>query len=239
MKQGHTLHGIPIGIVMLNTGFQRLPGDVGHAATWDFPVLYHVVDAATQATLFDRGVDALLEPFAEACTLLASSGVKGIATSCGFLAALQPQLSARSPVPVVSSALLQIPMVQSLLGATRRVGVITADAACLQQGHFEGVGVARHRDLVIAGLPEDGAIRRDLRTNASVVDPQAQARELCEIGIAMVKAQPDVGAIVLECTNLAPHAKALQHAIGLPVFDVVTLVNWFHAALVARAWPSV
>jgi len=230
---------ISIGILMLNTSFQRLCGDIGHPDTWDFPVHYRVVDAATQGALFGQGADRLLEPFALACEELAALGVKGITTSCGFLAALQPQLSARSPVPVATSALMQIPMVQSLIGPARRIGVITVDAAALTHAHFAGVGVDMNTtaNVQIAGLPVEGVIWRDLRGNASTVDPQAQAEELCAVGRALVSAHPDIGALVLECTNLAPHAKALQLATGLPVFDIVTLVNWFRSALVARAWP--
>ncbi|HEY0275734.1 MAG TPA: aspartate/glutamate racemase family protein, partial [Paenirhodobacter sp.] len=56
------------------------------------------------------------------------------------------------------------------------------------------------------------------------------------VGRAFVARYPDIGALVLECTNLAPHARALQQATGLPVFDSVTLVNWFHAALCSQSW---
>lgn len=233
---GHTVHGVSIGILMLNTSFQRLPGDVGNALTWDFPVAYRIIETATQDRVFSGGTDGLIDAFAAGCADLAASGVRGIATSCGFLAPMQAELSARSPIPVVTSSLLQVPMVQALIGARRRVGVITIDAASLTDAHFPvGTTLA---DIDIAGMPVDGVLRSDLRGNAKVVDAKAQSDELCAVGRAMVERQPDLGAFVIECTNLAPHSRALQAATGLPVFDVVTLVNWFHAALQARAWPA-
>ena len=44
---GKTVYGASVGILMLETRFPRIPGDVGHAATWPFPVLYRVVRGAT------------------------------------------------------------------------------------------------------------------------------------------------------------------------------------------------
>jgi len=36
---------------------------------------------------------------------------------------------------------------------------------------------------------------------------------------------------VLECTNLPPYADALRQHLGLPVYDMVTAVNWLRAGL--------
>lgn len=235
-RSGSTLHGIRIGILMLNTRFQRLAGDIGNARTWDFPVLYKVVTGATQERVFEEGLDGLLAPFIDGCQELATLGVSGIVTSCGYLAPLQDALSRLCQVPVVTSALLQIPMAQALIGPKRKIGVITIDAASLTDDHLPGT--IRLEDVRIAGMPENGVMRRDLRGNAPVVDATAQQDELCRVGLALQKAHPDVGAFIVECTNLAPHSRALNRASGLPVFDIVTLVNWFHASLEPRAWQT-
>ena len=41
------VHGVTVGIMILDTGFQRLPGDIGYAPTFDFPVQYKVVKGTT------------------------------------------------------------------------------------------------------------------------------------------------------------------------------------------------
>lgn len=53
----------------------------------------------------------------------------------------------------------------------------------------------------------------------------------------LVAEHPDVGALVLECTNMPPYLADIQRATGLPVFDVVSLVRMVHAALVAGLSP--
>ncbi|MBI1964442.1 MAG: hypothetical protein HYS37_13825 [Candidatus Rokubacteria bacterium] len=53
----------------------------------------------------------------------------------------------------------------------------------------------------------------------------------------LVAEHPDVGAIVLECTNMPPYAADVQRATGLPVFDIVSLVTLLHGALAAGLPP--
>ena len=47
----------------------------------------------------------------------------------------------------------------------------------------------------------------------------------------MAHADASIGALVLECTNLAPYSRDIGRLTGLPVFDMVTLVHWFHRSL--------
>jgi Asp/Glu/hydantoin racemase len=55
-------------------------------------------------------------------------------------------------------------------------------------------------------------------------------------GRDLVANNPDIGAIVLECTNMPPYAAALQAAVGLPVYDIYSMITWFHAGLRPRAF---
>ena len=51
---------------------------------------------------------------------------------------------------------------------------------------------------------------------------------------ALVSRHSDVGAIVMECTNLPPFARAVSELTGLPVYDIYSFVTWFHAGLAPR-----
>jgi Asp/Glu/hydantoin racemase len=65
----------------------------------------------------------------------------------------------------------------------------------------------------------------------------AQAeRDVVEAGKELVARHPDVGAIVLECANMAPYAATLQKQLGLPVYDIYSMITWFHAGLRPRAF---
>ena len=54
----------------------------------------------------------------------------------------------------------------------------------------------------------------------------------------MVSRHPDIGAIVLECTNMPPYAFALREALGLPVYDIYSLITWLHAGLRPREFGA-
>jgi hypothetical protein len=65
-------------------------------------------------------------------------------------------------------------------------------------------------------------------------------QDLLNAGHEMISKYPEVGALVLECHNMAPFSRALNNALGIPVYDVYTFVTWFHSGLYPRdfGWPG-
>lgn len=220
-----------LGILILDTKFPRIVGDIGNPASFAFPVLYEKLEGIgpQQAVRDAPGRDDLIDVLAGATQRLASRGAKGISTSCGFLALLQRELAARSPVPVATSSLLQVPLVQRTLPAGKRVGIITAEARSLTRAHLEAVGV--DPATPIAGMQEGGSFARTFLGNRPELDGGAVERELIDAGRQLLADHADIGAIVLECTNLPPYSHALHAATGLPVYDVLTMLAWFQAGL--------
>ena len=66
------------------------------------------------------------------------------------------------------------------------------------------------------------------------LDVDKSKADLVKVATKLVSDNPDVGAVVLECTNMMPYAAAIQEEIDLPVFDIYTLVNMVHQALVRK-----
>src|SRR5260370_487648 len=122
---GKAIYGAPLGILMLEARFPRIPGDMGHAQTWPFPVLYTVINGP-------------------------------------------------SPQRVVKE---------------RASGQL---------------------------------------------DVAAAARDILQAGETLLEQSPEVGAVLLECTNMAPYARALREHVGLPVYDIYGFMTWFQAGLRPR-----
>jgi Asp/Glu/hydantoin racemase len=232
-KGGKALYGAPLGILMLEARFPRIPGDMGNATTWPFPVLYRVVRGATPERVVLNAAAGLLDAFLAAAEELVADGAEAITTNCGFLALFQAELAARVRVPVATSALIQVPWVQALLPPGRRVGIITVSAQSLTSRHLTAAGVPA--DTPVVGTEHGREFFRVLvRGEKDEMDITLAAADLLDAGKALVSRYADIGAIVLECTNMPPYAFALRETLGLPVFDIYSLVTWLHAGLRPR-----
>ena len=221
-----------LGILVLDTRFPRILGDVGNPQTWPFPVMTRRVEGATPSRVTGPEVEELLESFLREAQYLADAGVAGITTTCGYLAVLQSRLAQRCPVPFAASPLLQIPSVQASLPEGRRVGVITFSAERLTSAHLEGAGAPA--DTPTEGLRPDSAFSRMIIEGHTQIDTEAARREVVAAGERLLKSHPEVGAIVVECANLPPYSAALRSATGVPVYDAVSFVHWFYAGLAPR-----
>ncbi len=218
-----------LGILMLDTRFPRVPGDVGNPSTWPFPVRYGVVRDASPERVVRGNARGLVDAFAAAGRTLAAEGAAGIITTCGFLALHQRRLAQALPVPFASSSLMQLPLLARSLPAGKRPGVITIDAASLTARHLTAVGADPATPVV--GVDPNGAFARAILGDLPALDMAAAEREVLAAGEALVAQHPEVGAVVLECTNMPPYASGLRKRLGLPVHDMVSFGCWFHAGL--------
>ena len=214
-----------LGILMLRTAFPRPRGDVGNPATWSVPTRYREVEAADVASVVQSGPlpDSLVAAFVAGGRELVEEGATLITTSCGFLVTAQKALAEALPVPVVTSSLLQIPQVQAGLPAGRRVGVITFDSRCLTARHLAAAGAPA--DTPVVGLEDGGELYRVISGDLTQLDRAAAAADVRAAGHRLKAAHPDLGAVVLECTNLPPYRTALAKSLDLPVHDLVTLLR--------------
>jgi len=232
---GKPVQGVPLGIIMLETRFPRIPGDIGNGTTWPHPVMFTAVRGATPERVVLQGAKGLLPDFIAAARELVALGAEAITTSCGFLVIFQKEIAAAVEVPVATSSLLQVPWVEAMLPPGKRVGVITASKASLTPAHFAAARMAP--DTPVAGIENGRELFRVLvKQDKAELDYAAAEQDILDAGRALVAAHPEVGAIVLECTNMPPYAAALQQALGLPVHDVVSLGSYLFGGLRPRRW---
>lgn len=209
---------------MLDTHFPRIPGDVGNPETFPFPIRKRIVQGASTQRVVVEGDKALLEPFLQGAAELEQEGVSAITTSCGFLAMFQKEVAARVSIPVFTSSLLQVALVANGLPAGKCVGIMTADSRNLSVRHFQGVGIECVQK-VIYGM-EHTHFHDVFVGDAEHLDREQAQRDMVETARRMVRENPNVGAIVFECTNMPPYAHAVARETGLPVYDITTLAAY-------------
>jgi Asp/Glu/hydantoin racemase len=229
---GKAIYGARLGILMLQARFPRIPGDMGNAETWPFPVLYKVVKGASPQRVVVDQAAGLREAFLDAARELVALGADGITTNCGFLSLFQADIARHVGVPVATSSLMQAPMIERLLPAGRRVGILTINAGALTAKHLEAAGVAP--DTPVIGTERGREFTRAILGDEDRLDAAAAERDMLDAADELVARHPSVGAVLLECTNMAPYARALSEHLRLPVYDIVSFVAWFHAGLKPR-----
>jgi phosphohistidine swiveling domain-containing protein len=116
-----------------------------------------------------------------------------------------------------------------MLPKGKRPGILTFSAASLTVHHLAGVGIDPQTPIV--GMPADSEFQRSIREGDATVSFDVLKREVLDVAAQMIASDPSIGAIVCECTNITPYAHEINARLGVPVFDMVTLVHWFHRAL--------
>ena len=151
VKGGRTFYGFDIGIMMLDTVFPRIEGDIGNASSFSYPVLYEkVVGWKPGKVVLDLNKYDIA-PFLDAAKRLEQAGCKIISTSCGFLSLFQKEIADSVNVSVYTSALLMAPMVKRTISSDKKVCILTANKKALSDEHLYSVGIRRD-DYVIYGL---------------------------------------------------------------------------------------
>jgi hypothetical protein len=229
---GKTLYGARVGILMLETRFPRIPGDMGNAETWPFPVLYKVVPGASPRRVVCEKAEGLLDEFLAAAKELVRHGADGVTTTCGFLSLYQREIAAHVGVPVATSSLMQIPFIERVLPPGKRVGVLTVSAANLTGQHLRAGGADPGTPVV--GTDDGSEFSRVMINDEERLDVAAAERDILAAGDRLVTSHDGIGAVLLECTNMVPYARALSQRLRLPVFSIYTFVTWFHSGLIPR-----
>ncbi len=229
---GKTVFGANVGILMLETQFPRVVGDMGNALTWPFPVQYRVVRGATPDLVVRNDASELSDLFIAAAKDLVASGADGVTTNCGFLALIQQQLTDAIGVPVAASSLMQVPWIQAMLPPGQRVGILTISKDTLTQAHLKAANI--DLDTPIGGTdPSSEFTSGILNDRASLDFDQCKADNL-HAAKALMDENKNIGAIVLECTNMIPYAADIRKLTGVPVYSIYSFVTWFQSGLMPR-----
>lgn len=229
MKKGQNIAGFPIGIIYIeDVYYPMVPGNIVNGYTFDFPVRLKAVEGLDIPNLFQT-TDQVGTQILKACEELKKEGVRAISAACGFFGNYQSIVAEQLDIPIAISSLVQIPWIAPLLKSNQKIGVLTADQSSWSVRLLESCGI--HEELAERLIIKDLAHEQEfscILEGRGTFDNGIVEQEVVKKAMEIVEENPDVGAILLECSDMPPYAHAIQAATQLPVFDFTTLINWLH-----------
>ncbi len=228
-------YGYAVGVLLLNFLEPHVPGDTAHASTYNFPVLFKVVEAANvdAITNGDRSVEGQLVTAAQE---LEAYGVRAISSNCGFMLNYQDALRSAVSIPVFSSSLMQLPMIARTIKPGQKIAVLTAFKHRLTK-----------EVLALSGLPSDvEVVTSSIETSpefsnisSQPLDTTAFREQLENATAELFEAHANIGAVLLECALYTPYAAPIQKRFDVPVYDFVSLIDYAYSVTHRRAYAGV
>ncbi|WP_049823711.1 hypothetical protein [Bradyrhizobium sp. WSM2254] len=244
-RPNQAFYGAPVGILSLErTGsdtFDRpfIPGTVGNASTWSVPVRYKTIPSLSFSKLVSPDGDDYASAAVQAAVELVREGAQMITAHCGFMIRYQDRVRAAVDVPVLLSPLLLIPLLGQMLPRNKAIGIITAEARSLTPEVLESAGLPASSDrVVVAGL-ENAPCFAAFLTASGDLDVGAVEKETVDTAVALLNERPDIGMLLLECSELPPYAAAVQRATGVPVFDFTSMVEFVIGGLIRKPFTGI
>ena len=238
-RKGQTSYGNVIGILMLDTHTPFIPGDVGNASTYDFPVRYETVKDLTVKRIFKKDESAY-NNLLKAAKKLEKQGVRAITGDCGFMAIFQKRLANELNVPVFLSSMLQVPFISNIIAENEKIAVLSANGKSLNDEKLlKKVGIKNKDQLIIHGLEKRENFYNAIIEETGKLDYTEIKTEVVEETEKLVKQNENIGSFLLECSVLPPYAKAVQEKTKLPVFDYISMINYVYSAVVKNEYNGV
>jgi len=241
VKGGRPFYGEAIGILVLDLKAPLIPGNVGNASTYDFPVRFRVLEGMPCDWWFDEEgpSQARQEEFIQTAVELEKEGVRAITTNCGYFTAFQKGASAALRIPLFTSPMLLVPLISRMIGKEKKVGIIASGAEHLKGPFLRDVGIDESTPIAIAGMEgREEFVTVHNTEEKSTLDVQKLEHEIVEVAQKLAMENPNLGAIVLEASDMPPFAAAIQEAVSLPIFDFIDFINMVYMAVVKHGYEG-
>jgi hypothetical protein len=236
MPEGQAIAGYAIGILVIDINYPLVPGNVANASTYDFPVLYKILKGASIEKIMS-GDPGLLDLVIDGGRELIQQGARAIVGACGSFANYQVEAAAALSVPTFMSVMLQVPLILQSLMPQQKLGVLAASKAALTPRALDQCGITDPSRLAITealDLPEF----QNILQSTGRLDSRKFEQEVLERVSSFVDDNRDIGAILIQCSDLPPYAWAIQNAVKLPVFDMNSLIEWINYSVVRRPYTG-
>ncbi len=240
-KKQYKCYGMGLGVILFDAVFPAFPGDVRNASAFPYNIQYCVAEGVNNHTLiFNPDKDLCLKAALNAGKYLQDLGCKALIGECGYFGLLQKEMAAAFDIPVFMSSLLQVGWMQKILNPKQKVGIMCAHKNSLSTEVLNAVGIENKDSLIIAGTQDDYNISEfsnlwdDRFREIGHCDYAKAEQQFVDACKDFVAKNPNMAALVLECTGFPVFGRAIQRAVGIPVLSWSTLMDYANSITVHR-----
>ena len=236
-SDGSYMAAQPLGFLTITGSWlPKPPGHISNACSFDFPVRYYCIEGGNQATIHG-GDMRILDVLIEAAKQAEADGCRAICGDCSYFGNFQAPIAEAVNIPAYLSSVVQVPWVRAGLRSDQKVGLICADRPSLTVNTFLSCGMteADYESCIIYGGNEY-PIFDGLRFSPGRYDCQELKHEILNIAKMMMYEHPEVGAIVIECTDIPPYSHAVMEDLNIPVYDAITFLQFVHDAVCQKPY---
>ena len=214
---------------MLDTQFERPPGDAGNCDSYTIPARTSIISGAGSPDIVKDGRPSgnLISAFITAAKELEAQGACALTSTCGFLITIQERITAELSIPVLLSALGMYEGIATHY-PNGKIGILTASKSSLGETALKAANIDPS-NVIIMGMEDCPAFANTyLRTKDQQtikLDQPGIKKAILHKAETMLEQNPDIAAFLLECGNLPPYQQAIAITTGKPVFSILDGVN--------------
>lgn len=207
-----------IGVLLFATAGDRLKGDPGYPGTFEFPVEYEIVEGSYRDLI--EGSKEAQQRICQAAKNLEQKQVSAIIGDCGLMVLYQKEIANSVKIPVISSSLLFLPLIKRIVSQEQSVGVLTGHSGLLKSHHLMAAGITTIDRIVIYGMQEEPHFKEVVIEGREKQEYEKMKQDVLN-GVRHLKNNCSfLGAVLLECSNLAVFGAEITNEFGIPVFDI-------------------
>lgn len=237
VTKGSMFQGVSVGVLQIDGAhIVSLPGNVANATTFKFPVRYLTISGADHHEVIS-GEPGLVDAIIAGAKQLELEGCRVIVGDCGYFGHFQKEVAQAVDCMVFLSSVIQIPWIFTGMKRSKKLLVMCADSNGLDEQLMDSCRVSKEdQDRCVIGGMENYPEFQNILYDKGMTDYEKLGDELLDCIGRKLEAEPNIGAILLECTEFPPYAALIQETFNLPVFDFITMINFLHHAAVQEPY---
>jgi len=217
-----------LGIIRLDFPYPINNGDVDNPKSFGYRVIYYVVKGFTFEMLLSGKMSKAVEKgFIAAVKWLEESGAEGISGDCGYMYLFQDLARKHANVPVFMSSLCQLPFIEMALKPHHKILIMTSSGANFDKIRST-LPQSQSERIVVAGCEDVPYF--DALAKVEKVQEDKCAPRLLKLAKKQLAKDKAIWAILIECTQMPAFSNYFREELGVPVFDIITCLNYFHSS---------